>query len=34
MKKEVNQFWQMQTPERVEEPDSTPYIIVKKEEDD
>ena len=34
MKQEINNYWQMQTPERVEELPSPPYIIMKKEEDE
>ena len=34
MKEEINNFWQIQTPERVENLPSPPYVIVKNEYDE
>ena len=33
IKQEINKFWQMQTPERVNEQPSPPYIIMIKDEE-
>jgi hypothetical protein len=34
MKEEINTFWQMQTPERVENLPSPPYVIVRDEDEE
>jgi hypothetical protein len=31
MKEEINNYWQMQTPEKVENLPSPPYVIVRDE---
>ena len=33
MKETINEFWKMQTPERVENLPSSPYVIVKDEDE-